>query len=501
MIIYNANKEFLGIDEADLKALGYSNLASLQAESTDFADLLVKTPGHVHNFKHVHWIDFVLCAKSTQESRAIIHANEKNFKVILEVKTIYLSDAPSSKAYIIILNNLKNLSSEERSNISSELKERVAPHTTQIPLNEPITTTIIEDPYSIIEEDEDNQVVVDIYEANEEELANIGKAEVEEQKFAIALEEEPHETTQEVDLDEFESNEFIFDPQKTAEILEMPLSLIEEFVEDFIAQAKEFKKSLYDAEAEEDLTNLQAYSHKLKGVAANLRIEHALEILTKINKAKDFTTSKKDLDAFYFIIEKLSQGEQELQETNIPKIDDPLDDAIDINLEEENEVLEIIEDDFDLVEIDDDLDSPEEIPEELIISDDIEIVDDDLIELTEKIEEDKLVIEESQEVPFYNKVSIASDIGLDKSSFDELFSDYINESQNLIATIDDAISNEDDKSWKMAAIKLKGMSDNMRINNFITDLETLIITQDSAEARNALGQIQMTIFKILEMKD
>jgi len=53
MLIYNYQKEFLGIDEKDLKTLGFNSLSELRAEVTDFADLFVKTPGYVHNFQHV----------------------------------------------------------------------------------------------------------------------------------------------------------------------------------------------------------------------------------------------------------------------------------------------------------------------------------------------------------------------------------------------------------------------------------------------------------------
>jgi len=59
MLIYNFQKEFLGIDAKDLQELGYHDLSSLRSEVTDFADLFVKTPGYIHNFQHVHWIDFI----------------------------------------------------------------------------------------------------------------------------------------------------------------------------------------------------------------------------------------------------------------------------------------------------------------------------------------------------------------------------------------------------------------------------------------------------------
>ena len=58
MLIYNFQKEFIGIDKSSLEALGLSTLSELQEQVEDFADLFVKTPGHIHNFKHVHYLRF-----------------------------------------------------------------------------------------------------------------------------------------------------------------------------------------------------------------------------------------------------------------------------------------------------------------------------------------------------------------------------------------------------------------------------------------------------------
>ncbi len=44
MLIYNHQQEFVGINEKDLKSLGFRNLADLQSECKDFADLFVKRP-------------------------------------------------------------------------------------------------------------------------------------------------------------------------------------------------------------------------------------------------------------------------------------------------------------------------------------------------------------------------------------------------------------------------------------------------------------------------
>ncbi|WP_321779167.1 hypothetical protein [Sulfurimonas sp.] len=127
MLIYNYQKEFLGIDELDLKALGFSDFAQLRSESADFADLFVKTPGFVHNFKHVHWIDFVTCAEGSEDSKVIIHVNGKNFRCTLDIKTIFLVDDPSQKAYIINLVNLRVLSHKENEHVADDVLEKPAP--------------------------------------------------------------------------------------------------------------------------------------------------------------------------------------------------------------------------------------------------------------------------------------------------------------------------------------------------------------------------------------
>ena len=60
MLIYNHQQEFVGINEKDLKSLGFRNLADLQSECKDFADLFVKRPTYIHNFKNFNWIYYIL---------------------------------------------------------------------------------------------------------------------------------------------------------------------------------------------------------------------------------------------------------------------------------------------------------------------------------------------------------------------------------------------------------------------------------------------------------
>ena len=52
--------------------------------------------------------------------------------------------------------------------------------------------------------------------------------------------------------------------------------------------------------------NIKLISHKLKGVASNLRIENALELLTNINHSNNIEHIQRDVEEFYKIIDILS---------------------------------------------------------------------------------------------------------------------------------------------------------------------------------------------------
>ena len=162
MLIYNSKKKFIGIDEHDLNALGFSDLSQLKAQADDFADLFVKTPGYIHNFKHVNWIDFIACADSAESPKVIIHANSKNFKCTLDIKVAYLTDEPSSKAYLVHINNARELTDGEHDNIADDIVNRVvapvsvaAIQTPEVKLNEEpkqVETTETEESTTKVEE-------------------------------------------------------------------------------------------------------------------------------------------------------------------------------------------------------------------------------------------------------------------------------------------------------------------------------------------------------------
>jgi len=80
-----------------------------------------------------------------------------------------------------------------------------------------------------------------------------------------------------------------YDPQTAADELNLPVVLIEEFVYDFIEQARQDKEHLLTSFHQKDLENIHELGHKLKGAASNLRINELSDILEEIQFCSDYT--------------------------------------------------------------------------------------------------------------------------------------------------------------------------------------------------------------------
>ena len=119
MLLYNQRKEFVGIDENDLSGLGFQNINELQNESSDFADLFVKKPGFIHNFKNFSWIDFILHSES-DEAKAVIHAKGKNYSCTLHVSPFYFTSDESG--YAILIKSLRPLKGAEDAQATKDLE-------------------------------------------------------------------------------------------------------------------------------------------------------------------------------------------------------------------------------------------------------------------------------------------------------------------------------------------------------------------------------------------
>lgn len=549
MLIYNYKKEFVGIDESDLKALGFSDLSQLRSESADFADLFVKTPGFVHNFKHVHWIDFVACAEGSEDSKVIIRANGKNFRGTLDIKTAYLVDDPTQKAYIINLVNLRALTHHENEQVAGDVLEKPLPRasTQNTPIfNTPsnsyskdvkqtkiITPQTIEemevthDPYEVSETDtldqleHNTKVVEDIYEDApiniDDELIEIDDIQESLEEVDVTQEDEKIEApTQETPSHIYKQalnvgDDYVYDPHFASDELGLPIDLIEEFIQDFISQAHDFKDGLYNSLHDGNKDNVKILSHKLKGVAANLRIEDAFEVLSIINTSSDTDEIKTNLDSFYVIIQKLSEKStlatppkniiQSVEEEEVTdegddliiSFKDDIEEAViyDSQVPQKIEMPELADDDFTTID-----DSHEEEIQEITLDENFDEIDnlDEIqnIDLEPELKEISSIK--------YNKAQAASDIGIDEESFETLLDDFIIEGRSACSEIKSAIEEDKASLWREVAIRLKRMSDNMRIYDFTAELESIINTQDSKEAKEAIDAISNKLEQISSEK-
>jgi len=468
MLIYNSQKEFIGIDGDDLKSLGFDNLSQLMESAKEFADFFVKTSGHIHNFKHVHWIDYILCMDDGEEAKVIIEVNDKNYKSNLTVDTAYLTNNPSEEAYLV---NLKNLRVISDINSEIEVEEKIV----QEEIKESKHTPTIDETIEIEEEPiTQNPIkIADEIKADVEEpldlLLEDDEVNVEPETIEIEVKENISEDIS-VEIEDENKEEipvYKFDPKVASDELGLPIDLIEEFIEDFINQAKEFKDELYTSLEDDDFESVQKLSHKLKGVAANLRIEDAKDILIIINTSKDKNEVKKNLNILYQIISKLANEDV----LDVPKVtkDDIFDDL--------------------LLPLDDEIQSEvtQEIKPQVDVS--IEIEKDYMIDLDELDSDEKIS---------YDKVIAANEIGLDEDSFNQLFDDFKHETNILSENIQTAIDSDDYKTWQQRAIDLRSMSENMRLYSLNDALTTIIDTEDSIKVQEALDTIKSIIIKISE---
>jgi len=270
-----------------------------------------------------------------------------------------------------------------------------------------------------------------------------------------------------------EDDDYVFDPQVASDELGLPIDLIEEFIQDFIHQAKDFREELYQAVDEANLDNIKILSHKLKGVAANLRVENAFQTLTTVNTSSDYSKIRLNLDKFYRMIAVLANEDPNSLKT-------PLKEDLEITFKDKD------------------------IPQKIDIA---ELADDDFLDIKENIEEDLQNEVENIETLTtdakkfkYNKNIVANEIGIDIDDFNNLFNDFINESKALCNSINKSINNNESEAWKKSAIKLKGMSDNMRIHEFSPDLDSIIHTKDAQMAKESLNKIATKLKQISNME-
>ncbi len=425
MLIYNHEKELIGIDARDLNTLGFKNLAQLKAEVSDFANLFVKKAGFIHNFEHVHWIDFVHTASDVDTiSEVIIKTKEKQFQATLQIESIYLNDEPSLPAFIVYLQGLEDLDADLKDEDDAIVDE-----------------TFISEDTNIVENIE--------IEKDEEDLEDLEKNE----EFNV------EKTT--IKKDKIQDEEYLYNPLIASQELGLSIDVVEEFIQDFIKQAKEFKSLLYTSLENDDIKNVQTLSHKLKGVSANLRIDNIFEILNNIKNSNDKDFIKQSLDEIYEKIDELSLNSKK-----------PINSV--------NNLSKAIEGSIEIEELSNDIFLDTQHPD---------------IDESQKLENEPEKLFETIEI-MYDKNSVADELGISYKNFEELFYDFTIEAKILSDAIHDAILEDNKDSWIVEAIKFKGISRNMHLYECVNELDKIIQTDDKDIVQTSINIIDSAIKNI-----
>lgn len=544
MLLYNHKQEFIGIDEEGLRLLNYASLDELLNVCSDVADLFANEPGYIHNFKNFGWINFLLHSDSDTSS-AIVHANGRVFSCRLSVSKMYLCENPLQNGYSIEMSHVKSISGEDikphiippktqKHEISVPKAEstyisKPSPlpdysHITPTQLNAPGVLDIPDIAFSPFDEIEDIYPNLSMAAEKPSAEETLQKPSLQE---SIESPVKPAETTQAIPLmqkstrynaheKEFLSyhkvaDSYIYDPHVAASELGLPVDLIEEFIGDFIQQSLDFKEDLFESAMKSDFNNLHILSHKLKGVAANLRIDDAFETLSIINASSDLSEIEANLKYYFEIILKLS-GKESAQEDMTQETPDTQtsNTAASISLEEPaaaitTETLQNIYP-FGLKHYDDEplliqaekTASPEEVPaslapKESVFKKEFLDLDNATIETEEKTVIPKEGVSENIVIKLptfhYDSQSVARELRMEKSFFDELLFDYKNDARVISNQITQAIIAFDTHTWRESAAKLKGISDNLRLSEISEELAILSKTNDAQEAKKASARL------------
>lgn len=542
MLFYNHKHEFIGIDEEGLKLLNYKSLEDLLEVCSDVADLFAKEPGYIHNFKSFSWIGFLLHADSDARS-AIVHGNGRTFSCSLQVHNLFLCEEPGSNGYIVEMNHVQSISGDDIKPFTAPqktVKETPAPIEPTVPASFETAPSVLPDYTQIPQTELSRPGTLDVpmYEENEfepfaeskEELyppfvPPIEEIEIEKPKAAEIppVIQEPlkapapsagrYTKAEQEFIDNLKvSPTYRFDPNVAAGELGLPVDLIQEFIGDFIQQSYDFKTDLFEAVLKGDMNNLKILSHKLKGVAANLRIEDAFETLTNVNTSDDPIEIEANLKHFYAIIAKLDGKE------SAPFISgSPAETSMHSNTETMNTPVNLDDDDIYAFEFKKHADEPlkaeapayqEEsswdvgtadsysnepevesyLPESDIYPSEVEesISSEKEYFIPEEAVEPEIAGNEPVILPLhYDKNSVASSLGIDMDFLDELIYEYKSDALISSRDITDAVAAFDTSGWKKSAIQLKGISDNLRLNEISAELAILSETNDAQEAHKA----------------
>ena len=188
----------------------------------------------------------------------------------------------------ILLLKIQKLSHRERMPMIDKYYTKLALLTLEKPEDEEFDDLFLEDDL----EDENKEEVLnarftDLLKTVPAKTEN--NIEVKEEDFEDFLKEvhvptavKPQNNIKEIELENISALPISYSPQTAADELNLPVVLIEEFVDDFIEQARQDKDHLLTSYYQKDMDNIHELGHKLKGAASNLRINELADILEEI---------------------------------------------------------------------------------------------------------------------------------------------------------------------------------------------------------------------------
>ena len=218
MILYDAHKKLIAINEQTLEMLGYSSLEEFKKEIFDVAQLFIKKAGYIHQFKSFHWIDYIL-TNTTVTHRAILQTKD-NRTLEVFVKVSQLNAYSSPAIYYLVTFEL---------NTFHECEPIIAQDTPHTQPNQP--------------------------ESKQQEVIEITKKEFPPLEIELIA--------QELNLDK---------------------DIVIDFIKEYISHALEKLEEINKYINSNNLKSLYNTIHTLKGVAANLRLKPAFEILSQAKK-------------------------------------------------------------------------------------------------------------------------------------------------------------------------------------------------------------------------
>jgi len=513
VLIYNHNKELVGIDDESLHHLGYKTLAAFFEDNRDVAELFVKKPGYIHNFQNFPWIDFVLHADA-EDTKAIIQNDKKHFSCNISITPIFLSDAPAQEGYVVHFKHIKSLSGEtdvfERETEAPSEPAVFDETDFGLPLEAEEEQTVLQEP--------DTFDIPEIHSINLPEInpdGSLAEPETFEPVSKPPKIEKPMlgdyiNKEEKVFLDNLKTaKDYAYDPHIAADELGLPVELIEEFIGDFIQQAHEFKDGLFDAALKEDFDEVHVLSHKLKGVAANLRIEDAFEVLSVVNNSRDQVEIEANLKQFYRIVAKMEgkelpdfaemESEQHFDipldehedediydisklletapgtgaETVAAKVEEPVETPV-LKTEAEPAVEEAAEEEVEPFGLD-------IIPEEEhhLIGDAAE--KQEYKQMSGKIATDAdLMAGAGFEALHYDVKKASAEIGLKEAFIRNLLDEFTSDAKAKKAELMEAIAEKNLRKIQSIAFEFKGLADNLRIEQVSNTLTKMLRNENPA---------------------